>query len=79
MSEHEVSLGLVNKQKTQPQAQIAVQYWTRAELALRWRVSTETIKRREQAGILRALKLGRGVRYRQSDIEQIERDAEVVR
>ena len=55
------------------------QLLTRRELCDRWRVSHETIKRRERAGILPCLKLGRGVRYRIEDIERIERDAEVTR
>ena len=50
---------------------------TRRELADRWRQSTETIKRRERAGLLHALKLGRGVRYRLSDVLAYEKAAEV--
>jgi len=52
---------------------------TRRELATRWRFSTETIKRRERAGILPALKLGRGVRFRMEDIKRIEAEALVTR
>ena len=52
---------------------------TRRELAAHWCVSTETLKRRERAGILPCLKLGRGVRYRRADIEKIEAQAEVSR
>ncbi len=52
---------------------------TRRDLAHRWRVSTETLKRREKAGLLRALKIGKGVRYRLSDILNFEAEAEVVR
>jgi hypothetical protein len=48
---------------------------TRKELGYRWKTSTETLKRRERAGILPFLKLGRGVRYRMPDIEAIERAA----
>ena len=33
--------------------------FTRSELADRWRVSTETLKRRERAGILRPLKMNK--------------------
>jgi hypothetical protein len=40
-------------------------------------MSVETLKRRERCGLLPFLKLGRGVRYRLSDIEQIEAEAEV--
>jgi len=46
-------------------------------LAKRWWVSIETVKRREKSGILRAYKFGRVTRYRLSDVEQIEKDAEV--
>lgn len=50
---------------------------TRREVAERWRQSTETVKRREKAGILNALKLGRGVRYRLSDVLAFESAAEI--
>jgi hypothetical protein len=50
---------------------------TRREVAERWRQSTETIKRRERAGALQALKLGRGVRYRLSDVLAFEKGAEI--
>jgi predicted site-specific integrase-resolvase len=52
---------------------------TRRELASRWSVSLETLKRRERAGILPFLKLGHGVRYRFEDIEKIEAAALVRR
>jgi len=52
---------------------------TRLDLCERWRTSRETLKRRERRGILPFLKLGRQVRYRLSDIEQIENEALVVR
>jgi hypothetical protein len=48
---------------------------TRRELAKRWKVSIETLKRRERARILRPLRLeGRIVRYRMSDVIRIEQD-----
>ena len=50
---------------------------TRRELADRWRQSTETIKRRERAGLLHALRLGRSVRYRLSDVLAFETGAEI--
>ena len=50
---------------------------TRKALADRWQLSTETLKRRERCGLLPFLKIGRGVRYRISDIERLEADAEV--
>ena len=52
---------------------------TRLDLCERWRTSRETLKRRERAGILTALRLGRLVRYRVSQIEQIEKESEVRR
>jgi predicted site-specific integrase-resolvase len=50
---------------------------TRRLLAERWSVSRETLKRRERAGLLPFLKLGRDVRYRMDDIERIEMEARV--
>ena len=50
---------------------------TRQEVAKRWRQSTETVKRRERAGFLHALKLGRSVRYRLSDVLAFESAAEI--
>jgi hypothetical protein len=55
----------------------SVQLVTRKGLAGRWQVSVETLKRRERAGVLPFLKLGRGVRYRLSDVERLEADANV--
>jgi hypothetical protein len=52
---------------------------TRRDLCDRWRVSHETLKRRERAGILPCLKMGKAVRYRLADVERIEKDAEVRR
>jgi hypothetical protein len=49
----------------------------RRDLARRHKVSIETLKRRERAGLLRALKIGRGVRYRMSDILAFEAEAEI--
>lgn len=48
-------------------------------LSGRWHLSVETLKRREKEGVLPFLKLGRGVRYRLTDIERIEQQAEVRR
>jgi hypothetical protein len=48
---------------------------TRREVATRWKVSIETIKRRERARILKPVRLeGRIVRYRMSDVARIEED-----
>lgn len=49
---------------------------SRRHLAERWAISRETLKRREKAGILTPLKLGKLVRYRLVDIERIEQQAE---
>lgn len=62
-----------NKPK-QPEQQ---PYYTRRTLSTRWVCSIETLKRMERAGRLPHLKIGRGTRYRPSDIERIEREAEV--
>jgi len=51
--------------------------FTRSDLRDRWKCSNETLKRRERAGILPYLKIGRGVRYRPEVIEQIEKKSEV--
>jgi hypothetical protein len=54
-------------------------FLTRKGLADRWQLSTETLKRRERCGLLPFLKLGRGVRYRLSDIEHLEAEATIGR
>ncbi len=54
-----------------------IQLLSRRHLADRWGVSKETLKRREKAGELPFLKLGKVIRYRLADIEQIEAQAEV--
>ena len=46
-------------------------------LSDRWNLSIETLQRREKAGALPFLKLGRVVRYRLTDIERIEQQLEV--
>jgi len=57
----------------------AVRLVTRRELSDRWKLSVETLKRRERCGLLPFLKLGRGVRYRLSDIEHLEAEATIGR
>jgi hypothetical protein len=48
---------------------------TRSELARRWKVSIETLKRRERARILRPIRLdGRVIRYRLRDVLRIEEE-----
>ena len=51
--------------------------FTRKELAERWKTSIESLKRREKTGLLRALKIGRTVRYRLSDVLAAEEAAAV--
>ena len=48
---------------------------TRRDLCTRWRVSIETLKRRERAGVLPCLKLGRTVRYLVQDVLAVENSA----
>jgi predicted site-specific integrase-resolvase len=49
---------------------------SRKELSERWGVSTETIKRRTQEGLLKPLRFNqRLLRYRLSDILRIEHEA----
>jgi hypothetical protein len=50
---------------------------SRRQLAARWSVHQQTLKRREKAGTLPFLKLGNRIRYRLSDIEAIEAAATV--
>ena len=51
------------------------QLLTRLEPAQRWKVSIETLKRRERSKILRPVKLkGRIVRYRITDVLRIEEE-----
>ena len=58
---------------------LSIPFFTRRQLAVRWAVSIQTLKRREAAGILPVFKLGRDVKYRPEDIERIEQEAEVRR
>ncbi len=49
---------------------------SRRAVARRWGVSTETVKRRERAGELAALKFNaRLTRYRLAEVERFEREA----
>jgi hypothetical protein len=49
---------------------------TRKELALRWNCGVSTLKRKEKRGLLTALRIDRRlVRYRMSQIIEIERNA----
>jgi hypothetical protein len=50
---------------------------TRIELASRWKVSIQTLKRREKDGVLKPLLLGGCVRYDVVDILKTEEEAKV--
>lgn len=50
---------------------------SRRQLASRWVMSIPSLKRREKAGLLQPLIIGKSVRYRIPDIERIEAQAEV--
>ena len=51
-------------------------FLSRGELMRRWRVSVETLKRRERERILRPIRMGvRTVRYRLSDVVRAEEQA----
>ena len=65
---------MITEVKPSPEAE---RLYSRAKLALRWNCSKETIKRREKSGLLPALKFNsRVTRYRLSDIERIEHEAQ---
>ena len=50
---------------------------TRIELASRWKVSIQTLKRREKEGVLKPLLLGGCVRYDMIDILKTEEESKV--
>jgi hypothetical protein len=51
-------------------------FLSRAEVMRRWRVSMTTLKRREQQGILRPIRMSaHAVRYRLSDVVRAEDEA----
>lgn len=50
-------------------------FLTPAELALRWQVTTMTLRRWRKSGKLRTIHLGRGVRFAIADVERLEREA----
>ena len=51
--------------------------WTRKNVKDRWQCSLETLKRKEKAGLLPFIKIGKFVRYRREAIEAIERQGEI--
>jgi hypothetical protein len=51
-------------------------FLSRAEVMRRWRISIATVKRREQQGILRPIRMSTHVvRYRLSDVVRVEDEA----
>lgn len=52
-------------------------FLTPEELAERWRVSIETLKRRRRTGSLPFHKMGRGVRFSLSDVVTYEEQSRV--
>ena len=52
-------------------------FLNRTELAARWRVSRETIKRRQRSGLLHPIRLSkRHLLYRMSEILRLEAEAQ---
>jgi len=45
---------------------------TRSELAARWRISRRTVQRMQRTKTIRAVRIGRQVRFRRADIEAFE-------
>jgi len=62
-----------SKSKSEPEDKLI----SRSALAERWGLSKMSIRRREQSGALAFLKLGKCVRFRLTEIERIEKEAEV--
>ena len=66
-------MGAVNQQEPSS----AKEFLSRRELAARWGVSIETIKRRERAGILKPMHFsGRLVRHKLADVLRAETHAQ---
>lgn len=51
-------------------------FLTPAELAVRWKITTMTIRRMRQAGRLKASHIGRGIRFTRDEVLRFEREAE---
>ena len=59
-----------------PQNELEERLLSRQQVADRWGVSTETVKRRSREGVLRPIRFNRRlIRYRLRDILQIEQEA----
>ncbi|MDI1313512.1 helix-turn-helix domain-containing protein [Prosthecobacter sp.] len=51
-------------------------FLTTADLAIRWKVTSMTLRRWRKAGKLKVSFLGRGVRFAITEVERVERDAQ---
>jgi hypothetical protein len=63
---------IMNHAQSPRKKESLAQLLSRRELANRWGVTIETLRRREKAGKLPFLKMGRRVKYLPEDIERIE-------
>ncbi|MFZ2281930.1 MAG: helix-turn-helix domain-containing protein [Prosthecobacter sp.] len=52
-----------------------VAYYSPAQLAARWQVTGMTLRRWRKAGKIKALHIGRGVRFSIAEVERFEREA----
>jgi len=69
--------GIPLKNKGPESSPAETSLWTRKNVKDRWQCSLETLKRKEKAGLLPYLKIGKFVRYRPEVIEAIERQGEI--
>jgi predicted site-specific integrase-resolvase len=51
-------------------------FFTPAELAAKWKITTVTLRRWRKAGKIKVCFLGRGVRFAISEVERVEREAQ---
>ena len=66
---------IMNHAQSPRKKESLAQLLSRRELANRWGVTIETLRRREKAGKLPFFKMGRRVKYLREDIERIERSS----
>jgi hypothetical protein len=69
--------GTILKSKGPQSSPAEFSLWTRNNVKDRWQCSLETLKRKEKAGLLPFIKIGKFVRYRPEVIEAIERQGEI--
>jgi excisionase family DNA binding protein len=80
-SHHELTMddvrqlqGILKKDRLQSEK---AAHFTPAQLAARWGVTTITLRRWRQEDRIRALRLGRAVRFTREEVERVEREAKV--